>query len=472
MLIPMSGYLENFIIHLQIFTGDLSAGIGGYLGFKVSIFGITIKEFNHQLLNWDVILASGIIDNELDLPTLTTTTAVTNITLNSARSGGNITSDGGKPVTARGVVWSTSPNPTLANNEGFTTNGTGTGVFVSDLTGLDENTSYYVRAYATNSDGTAYGNELNFTTASTSLPTLTTTAVTNITLNSAKSGGNITSDGGKPVTARGVVWSTNPNPTLANSEGFTTNGTGTGVFVSNLTGLSENTSYYVRAYATNSNGTAYGNELNFMTLSTSLPSLTTTAVTNITTNSATSGGNITSDGGSSVTARGVVWNTTPNPTLGSNLGYTTNGTGTGMFVSNLTGLSPNTLYYVRAYATNSNGTAYGNELEFTTALPVLSTTAVTNITTNSATSGGNITSDGGSSVTARGVVWDITPNPTLGSNQGFTTNGTGTGTFVSNLTGLSSNTLYYVRAYATNSNGTAYGNVSLNLLQKICPDAG
>jgi len=439
---------------------ELAAGIGGYLNFKVGIFGFNIANFNWTLLNWEKIIAEGYSEIEPNTPTLTTT-AVSNITINSATSGGNITSDGGKPVTARGVVWSANPNPSLASNQGLTINGTGTGAYVSNLTGLIENTTYYVRAYATNSNGTSYGNELNFTTLSTSLPSLTTTAITNITINSATSGGNITSDGGKPVTARGVVWNTSPNPTISNNDGQTSNGTGTGSFVSNLTGLDENTMYYVRAYATNSNGTAYGNERSFTTASTSLPTLTTAAVTNITTNSATSGGNITSDGGQPVTARGVVWNTTPNPTLGSNQGFTTNGTGTGAFVSNLTGLSQNTTYFVRAYATNSNGTAYGNELEFTTAgttLPTLTTAAVTNITTNSATSGGNITSDGGQPVTARGVVWNTTPNPTLGSNQGFTTNGTGTGAFVSNLTGLSQNTTYYVRAYATNSNGTAYGN--------------
>ena len=94
-----------------------------------------------------------------------------------------------------------------------------------------------------------------------------------------------------------------------------------------------------------------------------LPTVTTAAVTNITQTTATSGGTVTSDGGATVTARGVCWNTSSNPTTANS--HTTDGSGTGTFVSNLTGLTPLTLYYVRAYATNSVGTAYGNELSFT-----------------------------------------------------------------------------------------------------------
>jgi hypothetical protein len=195
------------------------------------------------------------------------------------------------------------------------------------------------------------------------IPTVTTAAVTNITQTTATSGGTVTSDGGATVTARGVCWSTSSNPTTADSH--TSDGSGTGTFISNLNGLTANTLYYVRAYATNSVGTAYGNEVTFSTLPNPvLPTVTTTAVTNIAQTTATSGGDVTSDGGTTVTARGVCWDTSSNPTTANS--HTTDGSGTGTFVSNLTGLTPNTLYYVRAYATNSLGTAYGNEVSFTT----------------------------------------------------------------------------------------------------------
>ena len=192
-----------------------------------------------------------------------TTSAITSILQATATGGGNISSDGGSTVTARGICWGTSQNPTIANNK--TTNGAGTGSFTGNLTGLAANTTYYVRAYATNSKGTAYGNEVSFTTGQViTLPVLMTSAITNITQISATGGGNITSDGGSTVTARGICWGTSQNPTITNNK--TNNGFGIGSFTSNLTGLIANTTYYIRAYATNSVGTVYGNEVSFTTL--------------------------------------------------------------------------------------------------------------------------------------------------------------------------------------------------------------
>ena len=180
----------------------------------------------------------------------------------TAECGGNITSDGGATVTARGVCWSTNPTPTVADNG--TTDGTGTGSFTSSITGLTAGTPYYVRAYATNSIGVGYGSAVSFTTLSSSqVPVLTTAAISAITQTTAECGGNITSDGGATVTARGVCWSTNPTPTVADNK--TTDGTGTGSFTSSITGLTAGTPYYVRAYATNSVGTGYGNSISFAT---------------------------------------------------------------------------------------------------------------------------------------------------------------------------------------------------------------
>ncbi|MGA3015123.1 MAG: choice-of-anchor Q domain-containing protein, partial [Bacteroidales bacterium] len=282
-----------------------------------------------------------------------TTASITNITQTTATGGGNVTSNGGASVTARGVCWSMTTNPTTSNSK--TTDGTGTGAFTSNLTGLTGNTLYYVRAYATNSVGTAYGNQVSFTTLACTLPTVTTTPVSNITQGTATSGGNVTSDGGASVTARGVCWSTTTNPTISNSK--TSDGTGTGTYTSNITGLTANTLYYVRAYATNSAGTAYGNQVSFTTLPYALPTVTTATITNIAQTTATGGGTVTSDGGTTVTARGVCWSTSTNPTTSNN--FTTNGSGIGTFTSSLTGLTAGTLYYVRAYATNVSGTAYG-----------------------------------------------------------------------------------------------------------------
>lgn len=379
------------------------------------------------------------------------TSPVTNISLNNATSGGNVTNEGGSPVLSRGVVWSASPNPTLEDN--FTEDGTGTGSFISEITGLTHATDYYVRAYATNDFGIAYGNEVNFTTQSGEI-SLSTNPVTDIMAFSATSGGDITSDGGSAVSARGVVWSINPNPTLADN--FTEDGAGTGSYISEITGLIQDTEYYVRAYATNALGTQYGNEFNFSTQNGEI-SLTTNTVTNIMALSATSGGDITSDGGAPVSARGIVWSTNPNPTLADN--FTEDGTGTGSYNSEITGLIQATEYYVRAYATNAIGSEYGNEFNFTTqdGVIVLTTNEVTDITNIAASSGGNIASDGGAYVISRGVVWSTSENPTINDNDGISSDGTGIGEYISNLTGLNVSTVYYARAYANNAVDTYYG---------------
>jgi hypothetical protein len=295
-------------------------------------------------------------------PTVTTTTA-TGITQTTATSGGNISSDGGAAVTARGVCWSTLPNPTTADSH--TTNGSGTGGFVSTLTGLSPGTQYHYRAYATNQIGTSYGEDLTFTSGVITTPTVTTTTATDITQTTATSGGGVTSDGGAAITARGVCWSTSSDPTTADNH--TDDGSGTGGFVSTLTGLSPETQYHYRAYAANLVGTAYGQDMTLTTLSATTPTLTTTAVTDITQTTATSGGNIASDGGTAITARGVCWSTSSGPTTVDS--KTEDGTGTGSFVSNISGLSSNTKYHVRAYATNAEGTAYGNEEIFMTLYP-------------------------------------------------------------------------------------------------------
>jgi len=194
------------------------------------------------------------------------------------------------------------------------------------------------------------------------IPELTTIAVTEVTLNSAVSGGSIVADGGEDISAKGVCWSTTSNPTIADQK--TSDGSGSASFTSNIVGLTEGTTYYVRAYATNEVGTAYGNELSFTTEEVTGAVLTTTEASSITASTAVAGGNITDDGGGNITARGVCWGIAPNPTVTGD--KTTNGTGEGDFTSNLTNLSDGTVYYYRAYATNSAGTTYGQEFQFIT----------------------------------------------------------------------------------------------------------
>ena len=285
-------------------------------------------------------------------------------------------------------------------------------------------------------------------------PIITTTAASAITQTTATSGGNITSDGGASVTAHGVCWSTTSGPTTALST-KTTDGTGTGIFISSITALTAGTVYYVKAYATNSAGTAYGNEISFTSTASIVPILTTTAASAITQTTATSGGNVTSDGGAAVTARGVCWSTTTGPTTALNT-KTTDDTGTGIFTSSITALTAGIVYYVRAYATNSAGTAYGNELTFTTSAVTLTVPGAPTIGTASA---GNTqvvitftapVSNGGSVITG----YTVTSSPG---------NFTGTGSASPILvTGLTNGTAYTFTVTATNAIGTSLASSASN----------
>lgn len=213
--------------------------------------------------------------NKGDSPTVVTS-EINGITNNSVTITGNVTDDGDNAVSVRGIVWHTSENPSLEDKLGITENGSGIGEFIATIYGLNESTLYYARAYATNSEGTSYGEQLSFTTLESSdepspestLPTVISDEVSSITTVSAVCGGNVTEQGASPVTARGIIWSTLQHTSLDDYDGITEDGEGTGAFTSEITGLNPNTVYYVRTYATNSSGSAYGSLKTFTTLET------------------------------------------------------------------------------------------------------------------------------------------------------------------------------------------------------------
>ena len=292
------------------------------------------------------------------MPIINTELAVTNITESSATSGGSIMNDNGETVTARGVCWSTGTTPTIKDS--LTKDASGAGSYVSQLHNLSPNTSYYLRAYATNRFGTFYGSAVYFKTLVDSLK-LITSEIVEITTITATGGGNITSDGSGIISERGICWSTSPNPTVLNLK--TSDGTGKGNFVSKMTNLTRATTYYVRAYAKNERAVSYGNNVTFTTVI-EKPTVSTTLPTNISNTSVKIGGNVTDNGGVELIEKGVCYSTSPNPTINGE--HTSSGTTLGAFATVLTGLQPQTTYYVRAFATNSAGTSYGSQESFST----------------------------------------------------------------------------------------------------------
>jgi hypothetical protein len=340
------------------------AGIGSFVSSMTSLTAGTVYYVRAYATNASGVgygMTASFTTNPPSTPTLTTA-GVTGITQTSATCEVKLISDGAATIISQGVCWSnTSINPTIADNK-ILVEKNGTQTFTCVLNNLTGNTNYYVRAYALNSVGTSYGNQISFKT-SPILPIISTTPVSSITITSYTSGGNISNDGGSPVISRGICWNTITNPIIATNS-KTIDGTGSGIFASNLIGLNTNTIYYARAYATNSVGTSYGNEISFQTPPPIMPTLVTTFTYSTSTSTAMSGGNITDDGSASIIARGVCWNTVTQPTITNN--RTIDGIGKGIFTSSITGLTANTNYYARAYATNSVGTSYGNEVNFVT----------------------------------------------------------------------------------------------------------
>jgi uncharacterized protein (TIGR02145 family) len=388
---------------------------------------------------------------------LVRTGSVTEIKITTAKVSGEIL-DLGEGANNYGHCYATTANPTVAGTKTELINPV-LGKYNSTLTGLSASTLYYVRAYISRGIEVVYGSDTSFTTASDSLPELTTATVTSIAKTSAVCGGNITKQGGTAVTARGVCWSLAKITTLTNN--ITNDGNGIGTFTSDIIGLTPGTNYYVRAYATNSGGTKLGNEVTFSTISDTPvpPTVTTTAVTSVTSNSAVCGGNVSSEGGVSVTERGVCWSISINPLITNYRTIDSNGSGD--FLSNITGLLPGSTYYVRAYATNSQGTSYGSpEYTFITCrAPLATTNDATNLGASKATLNGQVNANSvNDSVTkitfeygttvSYGITVVATPDTLKRTSNKAVSAG---------VTGLTPNTVYHYRVKAVNCGGTIYG---------------
>ena len=387
----------------------------------------------------------------------------------SAIFNANIKDAGIPTYTERGFVYSLVENPTINIANKVIVEGIGlVGPYSTTIKSLEVNKNYFVRAYLIHSQGVVYGEGKLFNIQVVLSPTVITSSVTDITYNSAIVNGNVSFDGGAEVTERGVCYSTSPNPTTSDTK--VTAGIGGGAFSAKLTGLSIETTYYVRAYAINNKGISYGEQISFQTKKRSTPTIATLTAKNITYTTATIEAEVRDDGGSEVTERGICYSISSNPIITDSKVIV--GSGVGFFTANLTNLSVETTYYVRAYATNAKGTSYGEEINFQTnaySLPIVSTAEVTYITNSSAIAGGNVMSDGGTEVTERGICYSLSSNPTISDSK--LEAGKGEGFFSVKLNNLEMATTYYVRAYAVNSKGINYGEqTSFQTITGTLPD--
>ena len=384
------------------------------------------------------------------------TVGASDVTTNSAVLSGNITTDNGERITERGFVWMEGAgNPTIDSNK-IKVSGT-TGEFTSTLKNLDPNKKYSFRAYAVNAEGTAYGDVKDFTTL-VALPVLSDVVVSAITSTSADISSKVTSHGGETVTEVGFYYSTDaavdPSASKKVSQLYSSDS-----YSITVTDLSVYTKYYVRAYAKNSAGEAYGEVGNFMTAP-AAPTVMTSGTAEITQSSAVLMGTVVSDNGDAVTERGFVWLMGEGvPTTDS---YKVKAAGTtGAFTAALSGLEPNKKYSFRAYAINSKGTSYGETMSFSTVagLPEIANASVSDITSTTAVFSSVITAHNGSTVSEVGFYYSTSEvvDPATSEKVSLAYSND---SFSYSVSGLSVNTKYYVKAFATNSAGTVYSTVA------------
>ena len=316
--------------------------------------------------------------------------------------------------------------------------------------GYDTGTNY-VRIHRTDSSGAQTSSNVAFQVpVQIVLPSVSTVLFDEVTQTSVRGVGSCSDLGNGVVDDMGICVDTFSPPTTQRSVGYG----GITTFQQWATGLYPGTVYYLRAYAHNQAGTQYGNTLSFTTAAIVVaPTVTTSAATLVTDTTATISGSCSSNGGGTVTAKGMMRGTSPSPT--EVVGTPT--AGTGAISVALTGLTPGTTYYARAFATNEAGTVYGADVSFLmyAAPTVAATTAATAITETTATTGGNVTANGGSAILTRGVCYGTSSLPTTANS--FVAASAATGSFASNLGGLAPGTTYYVRAYASNPYGLVYG---------------
>jgi hypothetical protein len=297
------------------------------------------------------------------------------------------------------------------------------------------------------------------------IPVFTSSLVKSVTGTTAKFITEVNTECEGLVQDKGACWNETPSPTLDDHK--ISAGPATGKYSVDFKELKTGTSYYARGYAITSSGVTYGDEVIFTTIG--IPNVTTGEVSLVTGTSALGSGNVVSTGGSDSLIRGVCWSKNPDPLIETAFSATSPGS-TGSYSVKMTELSPNTTYYVKAFAKNEAGISYGSQRSFFTYASVrITTSQIYSVTPFSAVSGGIISSDGGSPVIQRGVCWSGHQAPTI--NDFKSIDGSGIGTFTSNITGLQSYTFYWVRAYAITAIGVYYGNELMLLTEPGMPPA-
>ncbi len=358
----------------------------------------------------------------------------------------DITSSGGLVISEKGIAY-TDMDDDGAGEKKITIDDTGLDT-EGIVDGFPRDSDLRLRAYATNAAGTSYSDYVSIKTKN-GIPVITTGDVSNIHSKTVDASGRLITNGGEKLSAYGIVYSEDPEPQLDDKVSYAGGGSS---FKIELDELQPFTKYYFRAFARNRFATRFGDIKEFET--TGPPTVRTGEPGRIMVSSININIEVTDDGGHEVTDAGVCYSMLKEPTIDTNV--SSFGKGTGSFEAKVDNLDPGTRYHLRAYAVNSEGVSYGEEIILSTKLgiPEVATGGVTDIDYSAVTVIGDIVDDGGLDVIERGIVWDTISRPTKNNNYAVVEGAAGK--YEYRISGLETGIKYYTRAYARNERGYVY----------------
>jgi len=391
------------------------------------------------------------------------TITITNKTYNSVTIKSDVLNEVGGAVSEWGIVYGTSPNPTILDTK-ITATTSGNIGMTTTLSGLDNTKTYYARTYALNKRGESYGKQKIITPNPFILAQLDDVSLGLRDYTFVYITANIKSNGGAPITESGFVYSTKPGATINDSKWINTSGAT--YYTAKIENLVNAIPYYIRSYAINSVGVSYSSEISFKTYAYSYPFIDPLTVNNIDATRVHLSSNFTNNGGDVNATWGIVYGNAENPTLADNIATTIfplKGTGH-PFEAYISNLNPNQTYHARTYTQNVLGVFYTYDVHFTTtSISVPTVDAVTLLLVNKdlVQLGSQVILDGGSDILEAGFVYSTSPVPTLADNKAVSDYFFSPGYQAScQLKNLTLRQTYYVRCYAQNATGTSYGPIN------------
>ena len=426
---------NDSIFEYQMETGGLRAG--DYL-FNINAMDVD-SNLASQTLNVNV---TGVKPSPGNL-------SIDEVGATQARVNFGIISEGGLEIENKGISFSLSGAGNDADEKRILINEGNGKVINSIVRGLPRNKELNLRAFLTNSAGISYSNTVGIKTRD-GIPRVRTVSVKNIHSGSVDAEGALVTNGGERLIEYGICYSEKPEPAIDN---YVSRASGNSKYTVSLDNLTPFTRYYFRAYAKNRFATRYGEVMEFET--TGPPTVKTGEPGRIMVTSLRMSIDVTDNGGHPVTDAGVCYSMLKNPGIDTNV--SSFGRGTGQFEAVVENLDPGSKYHLRAYAVNSEGVSYGEEIVLFTKLgiPEVISHDVTDIDYSAATLIGSVPDDGGLDVLEYGFAWDSVASPTKKNNY-VTVDEVEEGKFSHTIDGLITGKKYFARAYARNEKGYVY----------------